>query len=387
MDVSKGILRLSKSQKQSIVEGVGANLDFGKHDVKANTLVSHSISSTSSYGNGILYSDIDGTILSMDGVLSYDGNMNSVSLHGGKIMDVSKGILRLSKSQKQSIVNGVTIKDATFRGNTYIGSRKRDVLTFTGRTVYDRVVMTGNSVTIDPSQGGTYFVVSVVATGTITLTVSNNGEVGQMIFIENSDDAPTAAVIIAARSVEQFIFDGINWRPVVSAAQGSRRRLLEDLSSEEDPEPQKSGTPAKDNLAAQNITSAVGETAIIKDIVLFNAPRGCVLILPKATGSGREIRIYVQSNILPGHFHTVKSKFKGDMIVGSLISYNEAASSAENFIEMKACSASATDGIILSHMGGGGAGGYILLRDAQESSWATSGQLRSRGALEANLCW
>jgi hypothetical protein len=293
--------------------------------------------------------------------------------------------LRLSKSQKQSIVDGLTIKDATFRGSTYIGSSKRDVLTFTGRTVYDRVVMTGSSVTIDPSQGGTYFVVSL-ATGTITLTVSNNGEVGQMIFIENPHGVASTEFVIAAESVEQFIFEGTKWRPVVSAAQSTRRRLLEDLSSEEDPEPQKSETPAKDNLAAQNITSAVGETAIIKDIVLLNAPRGCVLILPKATGSGREIRIYVQSNILPGHFHTVKSKFKGDTIVGSLISYNEAASSAENFIEMKACSASATDGIILSHMGGGGAGGYILLRDAQESSWATSGQLRSRGALEANLC-
>jgi hypothetical protein len=242
--------------------------------------------------------------------------------------------------------------------------------------------MTGSTVTIDPSQGGTYFVLPAV---TVDLTVSFGVE-GQMIFIENPHGEASGNFEIAAGSVEQFIFNGTNWRPVVSAAQGSRRRLIEDLSSEEDPEPQKSETPAKDNLVAQNITSAVGETAIIKDIVLLNAPRGCVLILPKATGSGREIRIYVQSNILPGHFHTVKSKFKGDMIVGSLISYNEAASSAENFIEMKACSASATDGIILSHMGGGGAGGYILLRDAQESSWATSGQLRSRGALEANLC-
>ena len=63
MDVSQGMLRLSKSQKQSIIESIDTDLDLGSHDIKANTLISKHISTSSTYGNGILYSDIDGTIL------------------------------------------------------------------------------------------------------------------------------------------------------------------------------------------------------------------------------------------------------------------------------------------------------------------------------------
>ena len=74
-DVSKGVLLLSQSQKASIVEGVGQDIDIGVYDMKSK-LVSSSLKSSS--GGGILYTSSDGTITSMNDVLSYDGSSNKI---------------------------------------------------------------------------------------------------------------------------------------------------------------------------------------------------------------------------------------------------------------------------------------------------------------------
>ena len=42
-DVSKGIFVLSKSQKASIVEGVGKDIDIGRYDLNANHIISKSL--------------------------------------------------------------------------------------------------------------------------------------------------------------------------------------------------------------------------------------------------------------------------------------------------------------------------------------------------------
>ena len=58
-------------------------------------------------GGGILYTSSNGTITSMNDVLSYDGSSNKIDLQSSRMFDVSKGVLLLSQSQKASIVEGV----------------------------------------------------------------------------------------------------------------------------------------------------------------------------------------------------------------------------------------------------------------------------------------
>merc|ERR1711968_92921 len=105
MDVSNGILVLSQSQKASIVEGVGEDIDIGVYDMTANNVISSSLKSSN--GGGLLYTNNDGQILSMNNVLSYDATSNKIDLMSSRTMDVSNGILVLSQSQKASIVEVV----------------------------------------------------------------------------------------------------------------------------------------------------------------------------------------------------------------------------------------------------------------------------------------
>ena len=105
MDVSNGIFVLSQSQKASIVEGVGQDIDIGVYDMTANNIISSSLESSN--GGGLLYTDVDGKILSMNNVLSYDSTSNKIYLVSSRMMDVSNGIFVLSQSQKASIVEGV----------------------------------------------------------------------------------------------------------------------------------------------------------------------------------------------------------------------------------------------------------------------------------------
>merc|ERR1712159_138985 len=105
MDVSNGIFVLSQSQKASIVEGVGQDIDIGVYDMTANNIISSSLESSN--GGGLLYTDVDGKILSMSNVLSYDSTSNKIDLVSSRMMDVSNGIFVLSQSQKASIVEGV----------------------------------------------------------------------------------------------------------------------------------------------------------------------------------------------------------------------------------------------------------------------------------------
>ena len=87
------------------MEGVGQDIDIGVYDMKASKLVSSSLKSLS--GGGILYTSSDGTISSMNDVLSYDGSSNKIDLQSSRMFDVSKGVFLLSQSQKASIVEGV----------------------------------------------------------------------------------------------------------------------------------------------------------------------------------------------------------------------------------------------------------------------------------------
>merc|ERR1712100_287627 len=98
MDVSNGIFVLSQSQKASIVEGVGQDIDIGVYDMTANNIISSSLESSN--GGGLLYTDVDGKILSMNNVLSYDSTSNKIDLVSSRMMDVSNGIFVLSQSQK-----------------------------------------------------------------------------------------------------------------------------------------------------------------------------------------------------------------------------------------------------------------------------------------------
>ena len=87
------------------MEGVGQDIDIGVYDMTANNIISSSLESSN--GGGLLYTDVDGKILSMSNVLSYDSTSNKIDLVSSRMMDVSNGIFVLSQSQKASIVEGV----------------------------------------------------------------------------------------------------------------------------------------------------------------------------------------------------------------------------------------------------------------------------------------
>ena len=76
-DISKGIFVLSKSQKASIIEGVGKDIDIGRYDINANHIISKSLKSMNMDG-GLLYSNSDGKIVSLSDALSYDIDRKSV---------------------------------------------------------------------------------------------------------------------------------------------------------------------------------------------------------------------------------------------------------------------------------------------------------------------
>ena len=73
----------------------------------ANVFVSSLSSSSSTTKHSMLYADKNGKVMSSDGTLMYDSTKQSLSLETSKILDVSNGIFRLSKSQKASILYGI----------------------------------------------------------------------------------------------------------------------------------------------------------------------------------------------------------------------------------------------------------------------------------------
>ena len=86
------------------MEGVGRDIDVGMYEMKAKDLVSTSLMSSQ---QGMLYSNTEGKIVSMEGVLEYDAVLGKVNVISSKTLDVSSGMLHMSASQKASIVEGV----------------------------------------------------------------------------------------------------------------------------------------------------------------------------------------------------------------------------------------------------------------------------------------
>ena len=79
------MLHMSASQKASIVEGVGRDIDVGMYEMKAKDLVSTSLMSSQ---QGMLYSNTEGKIVSMEGVLEYDAVLGKVNVISSKTLDV-----------------------------------------------------------------------------------------------------------------------------------------------------------------------------------------------------------------------------------------------------------------------------------------------------------
>ena len=98
-DVSSGMLHMSASQKASIVEGVGRDIDIGSYDIRAKSITvsafssSNLVSTALTSSKGILYTDESGTIASMDGVLEYDAVLGKVNVILVSCLAVSDGKL------------------------------------------------------------------------------------------------------------------------------------------------------------------------------------------------------------------------------------------------------------------------------------------------------
>merc|ERR1711916_372498 len=74
-DVSNSILKMSPSQKASIIEGIQQNIDIGKYNIKAENMISNSLVSSNT---GLLYGDDEGKIVSLDNVFEYDTSSNTL---------------------------------------------------------------------------------------------------------------------------------------------------------------------------------------------------------------------------------------------------------------------------------------------------------------------
>tara|TARA_R100001443_G_scaffold28896_1_gene42164 strand:+ start:553 stop:3075 length:2523 start_codon:yes stop_codon:yes gene_type:complete len=135
LDVSAGTLTTSAAQKAAIVNGVGANVDIGAYDFRANTLIADDLTSgrvVFTTTNGQLTDDSDmsfsGDTLTVTklgaftatGAIDFDSqNMTNVDIDSGtidgtnvtvgssKTLDVSGGTLTTSTAQKKAIVEGV----------------------------------------------------------------------------------------------------------------------------------------------------------------------------------------------------------------------------------------------------------------------------------------
>jgi len=77
-----------------------------------------------------------------------------------------------------------------------------------------------------------------------------------MIFIENPYELDSVGFMVSANSVEQFIYSGTIWAPVISADSSAGRRRLYNTVTEEGSESTKSQNVANDDPVVQNITSA-----------------------------------------------------------------------------------------------------------------------------------
>merc|ERR1711991_190703 len=113
-DVSNSILKMSPSQKASIIEGIKQNIDIGKYNTKAENMISNSLVSSNT---GLLYGDDEGKIVSLDNVFEYDTSSNTLNIMSSNVFDVSNSILKMSPSQKASIIEGIQ-KDIDFGGYT-----------------------------------------------------------------------------------------------------------------------------------------------------------------------------------------------------------------------------------------------------------------------------
>ena len=135
LDVSAGTLTTSAAQKAAIVNGVGANVDIGAYDFRANTLIADDLTSgrvVFTTTNGQLTDDSDmsfsGDTLTVTklgafeaaGAIDFsDEAMTNVNIDSGaidgtnvtvgssKTLDVSGGTLTTSTAQKKAIVEGV----------------------------------------------------------------------------------------------------------------------------------------------------------------------------------------------------------------------------------------------------------------------------------------
>merc|ERR1711916_250135 len=103
-DVSNNILKMSPSQKASIIEGIQQNIDIGKYNIKAENMISNSLQSSNT---GLLYADDEGKIVSLDNVFEYDISSNTLNIMSSNVFDVSNSILKMSPSQKASIIEGI----------------------------------------------------------------------------------------------------------------------------------------------------------------------------------------------------------------------------------------------------------------------------------------
>merc|ERR1711916_123061 len=95
---------MSPSQKASIIEGIQQNIDIGKYNIKAENMISNSLQSSNT---GLLYADDEGKIVSMDNVFEYDISSNTLNIMSSNVFDVSNSILKMSPSQKASIIEGI----------------------------------------------------------------------------------------------------------------------------------------------------------------------------------------------------------------------------------------------------------------------------------------
>merc|ERR1712072_1324256 len=392
LDVSKGMLRLSQSQKASIIEGVGKDLDIGPYDLNVGNILMKDLKSNT--GGGITYVDASGRVGALESNVRYDVNDNSVNILSGTVLDVSKGMLRLSQSQKASIIEGVG-KDLD------IGAHSLTLETLiatnaevSGKAVFDGAIVFHAKVVapgaeINPAEEKkSWFQIS--SSGS---TVSIIGQTkGHIIYVTNIDTTAShtisesdSLVNINRKSTAQFIFTGAGWSRHVDASSsgGGRRRLMR--ASHEDYDgfsKQKSIEKLKAFQEIDNVPS-MDYFQVDSNNIFLRRTKGSKIVLPQASGSGHVIRLYIQNYVQLDKKHIISCPNENVCTFnGNLIVYNEDADSPSDYMSTYTCNGKSLTVGVLS---GGLAGGFVEFTDMDFGKWLVNGNLRMKSSHHTSI--
>ena len=398
LDVSNSMIRLSQSQKASIIESVGKDIDIGSYDLNVgNVLMKDLVSTNGDTGGGLTYVDSSGRVNGLEAKEQYNIHDDSIGTLQGTIWDVTRGMLRLSQSQKASIIESVD-KDIDIGAHSLtlekvVGTtiQLRGEMVFGGPVIYAiKVISPGAQ--IDPSKDEKC-IFHISSSGS-TLLNGNGQLAGHIIYITNTDGASIHTILLGSSTLTninpgataKFIFTGTHWSRLMDASSsgGSRRRLRRASFLETQLSDNANAGPRKLrrvlHLKSNKFTGKIDSST---NTVILNDEAGTTIQLPLATGSGRVIHFSIQQSLTPGSVYSISGHTENTSFRGILLMHSNGANSYKEILKAVNCNGYSID---LAYHGGGILGSVFEVVDVGDESWAVGGNLHNAGNVAYNPC-